>query len=98
MSVPKYKQFWHIDRAQFTRAVIPDQNQPIFVFNIKAQYIYCFVHKIDPKKIVDGADDRLMSVEFQFGLRFHSTPDIETIGHKWEIIEVQEQMVVQMLA
>lgn len=32
MSAPKYKDFWHIDKALFEKAVISDSNLPVFVF------------------------------------------------------------------
>lgn len=38
---------------------------------------------------MDGDVDRLMSMDFRFALTLHDSPDLEIIGHKWEIIELQ---------
>ena len=37
---------------------------------------------------MDGSDDRIMSNEHQFALKMHSSPDLENIGHIWEVVEV----------
>lgn len=39
-------------------------------------------------KIVDGDDERIMRTDYMFGIRLHHEPDLETIGHKWEIVEM----------
>jgi import inner membrane translocase subunit TIM44 len=38
-----------------------------------------------------------MSLEFDFALTPHHTPDLEIIGHKWEIIEIQPREVTKLL-
>ncbi|KRX00901.1 hypothetical protein PPERSA_09507 [Pseudocohnilembus persalinus] len=93
---PKYKQLWTCDRSMFNKAFFPDSILPVFQFNIKMQEIYCNVDDITGK-IVDGSDDRVMAYDFIFGVRLHTDPDLETVGHKWELIEVQPQQVVKML-
>lgn len=67
--------------------MIPENRLPVFVFYIKMQEIHCLTHKITGK-IVDGEDDRLMSYEFKFALCLHDSPDLENVGHCWEIIEL----------
>lgn len=67
--------------------MIPEKGLPVFVFTIKMQEIHCLINKISGK-IVDGEDDRLMSYEFRFALSLHDSPDLEEIGHCWEIIEL----------
>lgn len=94
---PKYKQLWSIERASFWRAVMPESQLPIFVYIIRAQEIYCMVSQTEKTKIVDGADDRLMSKEFVFAIRWHQNPDLETAGHPWEVVELQPREIVQML-
>ena len=74
-SEPKYKNLWHIDRAYFYKAFIPESRLPVFVFSIKVQEIFCNISVID-KRIVDGADDRLMQNEYLFSLTPHHTPDV----------------------
>ncbi len=46
------------------------------------------VSNADPYKIVDGSDDRVLSYSFTFALRLHDNPDIESTGHKWEVVEI----------
>ena len=29
-----------------------------------------------------------MSMEYNFGLKLHYEPDLEIVGHKWEIVEL----------
>jgi hypothetical protein len=77
-----------VDDAFWQNAIIPEKKLPVFIFNIKMQEIHCMVHKIT-KKIMDGDVDRLMSMDFRFALTLHDSPDLEIIGHKWEIIELQ---------
>lgn len=51
------------------------------------QEIHCNLDKITGK-IVDGEEDRLMSYEYRFALTLHDNPDILSIGHEWEIVEL----------
>ncbi len=60
---------------------------PIFIFHINMQEIHCFISKKDGS-IVDGDEDRLMSYEYRFALQLHENPDLEEIGHEWEIVEL----------
>lgn len=76
--------------------MIPEKKLPVFIFSIKTQEIYCYISKID-KKIVDGDDNRLMQNEYSFALTPHLTPDLENVGHSWEIIEIQPKQVVKLL-
>ena len=69
---------------------VPDKKLPTFTFTIKTQEIHCLLSKMNQKKIVDGADDRIMYCQYNFALTLHSNPDIENIGHKWELIELQQ--------
>ncbi|CAD8122867.1 unnamed protein product [Paramecium sonneborni] len=97
-SEPKHKQLWNVDEIRFTRASIPDSVKlPVFVFTIKTQEIFCYVSKTDRTKIVDGDDERIMSMDYQFALTPHSNPSSEEFGHIWEMIELQPQQVVKML-
>ncbi|CAD8072647.1 unnamed protein product [Paramecium primaurelia] len=97
-SEPKHKQLWNVDEIRFTRASIPDSVKlPVFVFTIKTQEIFCYVSKTDRSKIVDGDDERIMSMDYQFALTPHSNPSSDEFGHIWEMIELQPQQVVKML-
>jgi import inner membrane translocase subunit TIM44 len=93
---PKYKYLWQIDPASFSTALIPEKKLPVFIFIIKTQEIYCNISKVD-KRIVDGDDERLMNWEYQFAITPHSNPDLENVGHAWEIIELQPRQVLKML-
>lgn len=55
------------------------------------------VSKKNKSKIVDGSDDRLVSKEFVFAIRWHSNPDIEVAGHPWEVVDLQPREVILML-
>ena len=59
----------------------------MFTFTIKTQEIHCNVSKKE-NKIVDGAEDRIMHCQYNFVLTPHQTPDLEEIGHGWEMVEV----------
>ncbi|CAD8123696.1 unnamed protein product [Paramecium sonneborni] len=97
-SEPKHKQLWNVDEIRFTRASIPDSVKlPVFIFTIKTQEIFCYVSKTDKSKIVDGDDERIMSMDYQFALTPHSNPASDEFGHIWEMIELQPQQVVKML-
>jgi len=52
------------------------------------QEIHCLVSIVDRNKIVDGSDDRIMSNDYMFSLRYHTDPDVEELGHRWEIVEL----------
>lgn len=93
---PKYKYLWQIDAATFSTALIPEKRLPVFVFLIKTQEIHCNISKID-KTIVDGDDERLMNYEYSFAITPHQSPDLENVGHGWEIIELQPRQVIKML-
>ena len=69
---------------------------PVFIFSIKTQEIHCNISKID-RRIVDGDDERLMHYEYSFALTPHTNPDLENVGHGWELIEIQPRQVVKML-
>ena len=88
--MPKYRQLWEIETAELIGGHVPDKKLPTFTFTIKTQEIHCLLSKTDPKKIVDGADDRIMYCQYNFALTPHSNPDIEHIGHKWELIELAQ--------
>ena len=66
------------------------------MFTIQTQEIYCNISTVD-KRIVDGDDERLMRYEFSFALTLHSSPDVEAVGHSWEIIEIQPKEVLKLL-
>ena len=93
---PKYKYLWQIDPAYFSTAMIPEKRLPVFLFTIKTQEIHCNISKID-KRIVDGDDERLMNVEYSFAITPHQNPDLENVGHAWELIEIQPRQIVKML-
>ena len=60
------------------------------------QEIHCMISK-KTGEIVDGEDDRLMSYEYRFALQLHDSPDIEEIGHEWQIVEVQPTQAIKLL-
>ena len=37
---------------------------------------------------MDGSDDRIMGNEYTFAIRYHLDPDIEALGHRWEMAEL----------
>jgi len=86
---PKYEELWDIEDAMLLGGHIPDKKLPTFTFTIKTQEIHCN-YSIKEKKIVDGAEDRIMYNQYNFALTLHSTPDIITTGHKWEVIELAQ--------
>jgi len=86
---PKYDNLWDIEEAQLLGGHIPDKKLPTFTFTIKTQEIHCNISKKE-KKIVDGAEDRIMYNQYNFALTLHENPDIATTGHKWELIELQQ--------
>jgi len=49
--------------------------------------LYCNICKTTGK-IVDGSDDNIMGYDFIYSLKIHTEPDIETVGHKWELVEL----------
>ena len=69
----------------------------MFEFDIKAQEIYCMVSIADKKKIIDGSDDRVMSMLYSFALSPHESPDLETFGHRWEVVSLEPKEMVKML-
>jgi len=86
---PKYKQLWEIENAWLIGGQIPDKKLPTFTFTIQTQEIHCNLSKKD-NKVVDGAEDRIMTCQYNFALTLHSDPDLATIGHKWELIELAQ--------
>jgi import inner membrane translocase subunit TIM44 len=52
---------------------------------------------MDPKKIIDGDEERVMSMDYMFALTPHLSPSLESVGHSWEMIEIQPREVVKML-
>lgn len=46
---------------------------------------------------MDGGDDRIMSYDYLFALRLHTEPDLESVGHKWELVELQPREVLKLL-
>jgi len=39
---------------------------------------------------VDGAEDRIMQNQYNFVLTLHEDPDLEVVGHRWQVIELQQ--------
>ena len=68
---------------------IPEKGLPCFTFTISTQEIHCNISKKE-NKIVDGADDRIMQNSYNFVLCLHENPDLEEIGHHWQLIEIQQ--------
>ena len=42
----------------------------------------------DRNKILDGDDERIMSMDYMFALTPHMSPALEDEGHSWEMIEI----------
>lgn len=89
-----------MDEIRFTRASVPEATKmPVFVFTIKTQEIFCLVSKVsipniyqsDRAKIIDGDDERILSMDYMFALTPHSNPAGDEFGHYWEMIEIQPQ-------
>jgi hypothetical protein len=85
----KYPQLWEVEPAQLIGGRIPEKKLPCFTFTISTQEIHCNVNN-KSKKIVDGAEDRIMQSQYNFVLTYHESPDVETVGHMWELIELQQ--------
>ena len=87
---PKHDHLWEIEPASFIGGRIPEKSLPCFTFNITTQEIHCMLSRKEKNKIVDGADDRVMQNQYNFVLTRHQNPDIEVVGHLWEMTELQQ--------
>eukprot|EP00331_Platyophrya_macrostoma_P034874 CAMPEP_0176443002 /NCGR_PEP_ID=MMETSP0127-20121128/22154_1 /TAXON_ID=938130 /ORGANISM="Platyophrya macrostoma, Strain WH" /LENGTH=438 /DNA_ID=CAMNT_0017828129 /DNA_START=53 /DNA_END=1369 /DNA_ORIENTATION=+ len=86
---PKFKELWHVEPADLIGGQVPENKYPVFTFTIRTQEIYCNISKKD-QKIVDGAEDRLMYCQYNIVLTPHQNPDLEEIGHGWELVELTQ--------
>lgn len=68
---------------------VPEKGVPRFTFNINCQEIYCHV-SIHKNKIVDGADDRIIQKSYNVVFAMHDNPDLEEVGHIWELVELHQ--------
>jgi hypothetical protein len=80
--------------ARLSDANIEEKGFPIFTFRLKAQEIYCMVN--DKGEVIDGDDSRIISSEFQFGLK-HNSRAVHLCGFGWEMVQLNKIMEVKML-
>jgi import inner membrane translocase subunit TIM44 len=95
---PKYNYLWDSEQADLIGGKIPaESNLPRFTFTIRVQEIHCNLCR-KSNMVKDGAEDKVSQNRYNFVLTLHETPDFETTGHPWEIVEILPVETVQMLA
>jgi hypothetical protein len=63
---------------------------PIFFFHVKLQEIDCLISTKEEDRgnsvVVQGSKDRVTSKTYILAVRLHDEPNIEIVGHEWEVI------------
>lgn len=77
-----------IYEANFSGARVSDKNSPEFTYTIAIQYVDCKVDKTG--KVKEGSDDSILETTYRIALSKNDEPDIEKVGHYWEIIQFEK--------
>ena len=92
----KYKELIWIDKAMFINATLPEQDNPVFRFRLHCQEINCLVTKAEGK-VIQGDEHQVESCQYNVDLCRNSNPEIEIVGHPWQIVGIERIGVVKQL-
>lgn len=104
---PLYKKIWFLDHIHFQSNIDFDAGAaikngfPYFQFLVNMQELDCLVSTKEEDEgkevIVSGDKGKITNNSYVLTLALHQQPDLEVVGHEWEIIEFQLAETHKML-
>lgn len=85
-----------IDKAQFIHASLPEPENPVFRFRLHCQEINCLISKTDGK-VIQGDEFQVESCQYNVDLSRNCNPEVEILGHPWQIVNIERIGVVKQL-
>jgi len=95
-ATPKYKELIWLDKAQFLSAALPEPENPVFRFRLSCQEINCLVSKADGK-VIEGDENQVESCQYNIDLCRNPNPEIDIVGHSWQIVHLERIGVVKQI-
>lgn len=86
---PKYEELWDCEPALLVAGQVHEKKLPHFTFSIDTQEIHCNISK-KANKVVDGAEDQILQNKYIFVVTVNENADLEAVGHRWQIVEIQQ--------
>lgn len=92
---PKYAHPLGLSAPLFHAVSLLDRDVPLFAFSIAFKELYCLVDAAG--RVVEGDAGRLTMCEYSFWLMPHDAPDVETVGHDWAVVRVEQRQRLKQL-